>query len=183
MDWVKDMDTEPTFEVLKQLARSEYDKDASIDLHWMNRQIYSGLSLPTSDTSLQTLKGVKEHEGVRGTLAWHKMTREVAGKTGVRSERLADKVHKPKKMTSYVDGLALPNAWDQDCKELAKIEGQALSEFTKRTTLKGMIPPDLMQDLERDSSLKKWSTAWAFVLEQVPCARTGSRQRRRASTT
>ena len=39
-DWVKHMDTVPTFEVLDQLARSEYDKDASIDLHWMNRQIY-----------------------------------------------------------------------------------------------------------------------------------------------
>ena len=34
---------------------------------------------------------------------WWQMTREVAGKTGVRLERLSDKVHHPKKVTAYAD--------------------------------------------------------------------------------
>ena len=124
--------------------------------------------MTTTETPLQTLKGVKELEKTRGAVAWFKMTREVAGKTGVRLERLADKGHKAKKMVDYKDGLAVLNAWDQDCKDLAKIEGQSISELTRRTTLKHIIPADLMRDLERDSSLKKWETSWAFVLEQVP---------------
>jgi len=57
--------------------------------------------------------------------------------------------------------------WENDCKELAKLEKQPLSDLTKRTTLKAMLPPDLLRDLERDSSLKPWSEAWKFVLEQV----------------
>ena len=52
--------------------------------------------------------------------------------------------------------------------ELEKLEGQPLSEMTLCTTLKGMIPPDLVMDLERDSSLKKWDAAWEFCLEQAP---------------
>ena len=147
LDWVKDLEEEPTAEELNTLAMSEKAKDAKVDILWMNRQIYSVLSLTTVDTPLQTCKGVKELDLVRGALAWFRMTREVAGKTGVRLERLADKVHKPKKMTAYADGLRILQAWEQDCKDLAKIEGQDISKPTKRTTLNNMLPADLHRDL------------------------------------
>ena len=52
--------------------------------------------------------------------------------------------------------------------ELAKIEGQELSDFTKRIILKKMLPEDLREDLEKDKSLKTWEEAWKYVLEQVP---------------
>ena len=139
-----------------------------MNVHWMNSQLYSVLSMKVTDTPLQILKAVKEMEGVRGAVAWHRMTREVAGRPGVRLERLADKAHSPKAITSYASALTQLRAWEQDCKDLAKIEGQEMAELTKRTTLKRMLPADLVRDLERDNSLKQWSTRWAFVLEQVP---------------
>ena len=140
LDWVKDLDEEPDEAVLQKLAEDEHALDANVDCWWMNRQIFSILSLTTEDTALQTCKSVKEKEQVRGAVSWFRLTREVAGKTGVRLERLADKVHKPKKMVGYSDGIRLLTAWDQDCRELAKIEGQEISELTKRTTLKEHDP-------------------------------------------
>ena len=50
LNYIKEYDTEPTEELLNNLHRAEQAKDPTIDLVWMNRQIYSILSLKTSDT-------------------------------------------------------------------------------------------------------------------------------------
>ena len=104
------------------------------------------------------------------------MTREVAGKTGVRFERLSDKVHHPTKIAAYQNAKSLLKDWDQNCQDLAKVEGQSISELTKRTILKGMVPQDLVRDLERDSTFKTFAAAWKFVLEQVPLRKEWEKQ-------
>ena len=118
-------------------------------------------------TAFQTVKNQQKYTGVRGANSWWRLTREVAGKTGVRLERLADKVHNPR-VFAYKDGLAALQKWEHDLRELAKIEQQELSDLTKRTTLKKMLPEDLQHDFEKDKSLKTWEEAWQYVLEQVP---------------
>ena len=69
LDWVKALDTEQDFQKPNGLAQPEHAKDPSVGLHWMNRQIYTVVSLTTTDSPLQTLKGVKESDKVRGALA------------------------------------------------------------------------------------------------------------------
>ena len=76
-------------------------------------------------------------------------------------------------MSSYKEAMARLIEWENDCNELAKLEKQPLSDFTKRTTLKAMLPLDLLRDLERDSSLKPWSETGKFVLEQVTLRKYG----------
>ena len=134
----------------------------------MNRELYSILSMKTEADPLQITNGERENYSYRGAAAWHKITREVAGKTGTRLERLADKVHHPKQIESYADAMAQLNKWKLNCAELAKIEGQQISDITKRTTLKRMLPTDLAHDLEKSKELKDWNKAWNFVIEQVP---------------
>ena len=95
------------------------------------------------------------------------MTREVAGKTRVSLECPADQVHNPKQFT-YADGMKSLEDRDNLRQELEKIEVQALSDLTKRTNLKKMLPTDLKEDLEKDRSLKTWEDAWKYVNEQVP---------------
>ena len=168
MNWVKELDEPPTEQLIDDAHTSEQGKNDKIDVKWMNRELYSILSLKTEADPLQISKGEKENYAFRGAAAWHRITREVAGKTGTRLERLADKVHHPKKVESYADALAAVNKWKLNCAELAKIEGQQISDITKRTTLKGMIPTDLAHDLEKDKSLKDWTKAWNFVIEQIP---------------
>ena len=119
-------------------------------------------------SALSSVKNVREEYGIRGAKAYWKITREVASKSGVRLERLADIVHHPKMITDYKVGKQMLENWEAKRKELEKIEGQALSDLTKRTTLKKMLPPDLLRDLERDRTLKDWDSAWKFVLEQIP---------------
>ena len=83
-------------------------------------------------------------------------------------ERLADKVQHPKPFKDYKDGLAQLTRWESDCRVLEKLEGQPLSNLTKPTTLKSMLPADLLRNLERDRGLKTYAEAWEFILDQVP---------------
>ena len=96
-------------------------------------------------------------------MSWWKLTREVAGQTGIRLERLADLVHNPKPITSYKDGVMMLEKWEAMRLELEKMENQGLSDLTKRTVLKKMLPGDLVRDLERDRDNKTWEGAWRFV--------------------
>ena len=43
-----------------------------------------------------------------------------------------------------------------------------MADYTKRTTLKKMLPADHVRDLERDKALKTYDAAFKFVIEQVP---------------
>ena len=159
LDYIKDLDEEPTAGDIAALAREESAKDPKVDDNWMDSQLYSVLSMKLLLDPLQSLKGAKDKIGCRGSVAWHRVTREVAGKSGVRLERLSDKAHYQKKIESYADALQQLRSWEQDVKDLAKIEGQAMADLTKRTTLKRMIPADLVRDLERDKTLKTFTAA------------------------
>ena len=169
LNWSKEMLSEPTGAQVDAVAVASKSANDKVDIHWMNRELFSLLSLKTSNDPLQITKGVKDDYATRGAVAWHKITREVAGKTGVRLGLLADMVHHPKKITSYGDAMAELNKWNLNSKELAKIEGQQIAGFTKYTTLKNMIPEDLARDLEKDGTmLNDFTKAWNYVIAQIP---------------
>ena len=155
MDWLKNLDTEPTKEVVDEKSKELVD----VDLAHFDEQLYGVLCLLCAGTSLMTVRNQRENYGMRGSASWFKLTREVAGKTGVRLERLADLVHNPKVISSYASALAQLEKWESQRIELEKLEEQGLSDLTKRTALKNMLPHDLIRDLERDKSLKTWEAA------------------------
>ena len=176
LDHVKNLDEPPSEHDINVLAAQQLVN--GVDIHWMNAQLYSVLSMKTSDDPLQLVKSVRDSPTIRGVVAWHKMTREVSSKTGVCLERLSDRVHHPKKITEYKDALVMLHKWDADCKELKKLAQQELAELTKRATLKAMIPEDLKRDIEKDESLKPFDKSWGFVLKQVPLRKEWKQKKR-----
>ena len=178
LDWIKERDDEITVQEWTGMkANVDLAHGAGVvKLDWYDDQLYSVLSLLCTDSALAAVKNVRDEYGVRGAKAYWKITREVASKSGVRLERLADIVHHPKQITDYKMGKQMLEHCEAKRKELEKIEGQPLSDLTKRTTLKKMLPADLLRDLERDRTLKTWQEAWNFVLEQIPLRRDWSKK-------
>ena len=114
----------------------------------------------TEGNALNVVMNVVDHYDLHGAMAWHKLTRDAAGKTGARLKRLADAVHRPKSIVNYSDALAQLNAWETNMKELTRIEGQGLSELSKVTILTHMLPIDLSQAVEFGS---RPSTRYGFM--------------------
>ena len=104
MNWIKEQEVVITNVVASEKAREVQLLHPDVDLEEYDEQVYGLLSLLTTGTSLQIVKNQKEYLGIREALAWWKMTGEVAGKIGVRLERLADQVHNPKQFT-YADAM------------------------------------------------------------------------------
>ena len=74
INWLKDQDLEIT-----NFGASEKAKEVNVqypdkDLEDYDEQLYGLLSLLCTDTPLQTVKNQKEYHGIRGALAWWKMT-------------------------------------------------------------------------------------------------------------
>ena len=162
LNWVKDSDLEPNNNMM-----TIYKQQTGVELEYLNDQLFGVLSVVTEGTALQTIMNVVDNHDLRGAQAWHRMTRDATGKTGARLKRLADKVHRPAKITGYHEALSQLTEWDNALKELAKIEGQGLSELTKITTLTHMIPVDLQRAVESDKSIKSFSDTWNYVMEQI----------------
>ena len=118
-----------------------------------------------------------EETGVRGMQSWWKLSREVAGKTGARLEGLADRVAYPKALSSWHTAEAELNRWEQDRREMEKLEGQGLSELNKKTILKrllGTLGKELGRELERSKELKPFDKAIEYVYEQIPLLRASA---------
>ena len=113
-DWIKDLESEPTLEVVRAKHEAENSDGLGngVDMIYFNKEVYSILSMLCEGDALQTVKNLREDFHGRGFRAWYQLTREVAGKSGVRLERLADRVHKPKVITDYKLGHAMLTKWD-----------------------------------------------------------------------
>ena len=94
-----------TKQVVDDKAREVAQGDPSVDIVWYDGQFYGVLAMFCTGTALQTVKNQCKNVGLCGSNSWWKLTREVAGKTAVRLERLADLVHDPK-VFAYKEGLA-----------------------------------------------------------------------------
>ena len=179
IDWAKDLDEEPALLDLEEKQVQEQQAGQKSDLPWFNNQLYSILSLICTDDALQVVKNLREEGPTRGFRAWYQLTREVASKSGVRLEKLSDKVHHPKPMKNLHEGLAVLARWKEDLRELTKIQGQPLAEITMRTSMKSMLPEELQHDLEKDSRYKTFAASWKFVQEQIPIRRDWKKNQRR----
>ena len=169
-EWVKNSEVEITKEKFEEMVRRHVAArgGGAMDLGYYGDQLYNALCLSTSSSALSIVKNCKEHFGYRGSLAWWKITREVASRSGVRLGRLADAVHHPKRIVSYASAKQELEDWDALRKELEKIEAQPLSDLTKRTTLKKLLLQIWFATLSGTGPWKSYEDAWKFALEQCP---------------
>ena len=110
-----------------------------VDYVYYDEQLYSVLCAKCVGSALGTVQLMAEETGVRGMQSWWKLSREVAGKTGARLEGLADRVAYPKALSSWHTAETELNRWEQDRREMEKLEGQGLSELNKKTILKRIL--------------------------------------------
>ena len=101
LEYIKDLDEELNLQTVNEKNDMETE-----DILWYDDQLYAILTAGCEESALGTVKNVRDCKGYRGSLAWYRLTREVASKLGVRLERLADKVHHPKQITSYATAEA-----------------------------------------------------------------------------
>ena len=122
LNWVKDHDEEPTdVDLVEQ--RDPGTTDQSADCGWNNSQLYSMLAMTGTEHALQTVNKLNSDMDARGGRACHRLTRDVAGKSGARLAKLPKRVRWPNMTTHYKEGMEVLARWEQDLNELIELEG------------------------------------------------------------
>ena len=116
-------------------AKTEYVKncdESEEEIQWFDDQMFQVLALKSKGTHLQIIRNLTSRRGLRGGLAWHKMTRDVAAKTGARLEHLIELALNPKTPKNYQEAMGCIEVWESHQLELKKIDNQDLTGLTKR---------------------------------------------------
>ena len=165
---IMEMDNEPVYEVIRDLADNEKKDYPGVDLFWYDQQLYSVLVLLCKGDALNLTRSVEDDPAIRGSRAWYRLTRDVAGKSGRRLKKLSKKCHHPAPIVSYREAKQQLTAWEQDLTELSRMEKQDLSEVTKVDIICEMIPKDLLHDvLFKFDDKGSFEEIYRFVLSQV----------------
>ena len=178
---IKDLEKDPGMEEVQDSFDTVLLQFPGAETHSFDEDLYQILSALTTGPPLQIVKNVKDCYGHRGSLAWYKLTRDVAGRTTSRLSKLASKVNAPTKITSYKTAEIHLNQWENDLQELEKMQKQIIPDFMKVTILKGMIPVELQKDIDLSRDLKKWEDIWNFVHQQVALRKDWTNAPARAS--
>ena len=132
LDKIKELEVEPKTDAVKDIIDTvQIDCMSQVNGDTFDDQLYNLLSMLAAGPALTTVKNVRETHGCRGSLAWHRITRDVAGKSGHRLERLLDRVHHPPKISTYANAEQMLMNWQAACIDLEKLEKQLLKVETK----------------------------------------------------
>ena len=96
---------------------------------------------------------MSEEEGCCGAGAWVKLLRAYKGKNASRSQRLTERVHDIKRVSSCSEVLARMEMWEAALKEHVKDTGCEVADITMASCLRRWVPTDLSADLQKMSHI------------------------------
>ena len=100
---------------------------------------------------------MSEEEGCCGAGAWFKLLRAYMGKKASRSQRLTDRVHDIKSVSSCSEVLARMEIWKAALKEHVKDAGCEVANVTVASGLRQLVPTDFSADLHENLHIVRYN--------------------------
>ena len=134
----------------------------------MNQQLFNVFAQKTRGNPWQTVKNMSEEEGCGGAGALGQtLLRAYKGKNASRSQRLTERVHDIKRVSSYSEVLARMEMWEAALKEHVKDTGCDVADITIANCLRRLVPADLSADLQKMSHFVSYIDVKKYIIDQV----------------
>ena len=143
------------------------EKDETSKAIRQNQQLFNIMAQKTRGNPFQTVKNMADEEGCSGAGAWVKLLRAYKGKNASRSQRLTERVHDIKRVTSYSEVLPRMEKWEAALKEHVKDTGREVADITMANCLRRLVPTDLYADLQKMSHIVLYSDVKRYIIDQV----------------
>ena len=161
--WCEERETMATDADMNVLTANTQDAD----VRWLNDQLYVVLAAVCVDGPLMQIKNLQEEGLTRGVNSWFKISREFAGKSRARMQRLTRLVNHPVAAKTFQDAQQCLDKWENDLREFGKLGGQ-VDEFSKIMILSDMVPTELSRDVQAQPSLTTYEAAYKYITDQIP---------------
>ena len=122
----------------------------------MNQLLFNVLAQKTRGNPFQTVKNMSEEERCCGAGAWVKLLRAYNGKNPSRSQRLTERVHDIKRMSSCSEVLARMEVWEAALKEHVMDNGCELADVTMANCVRCPVLLDLSEDIQKMSHIVRY---------------------------
>ena len=117
----------------------------------MNQQLYNVLAQKTKGSPFQTVKNMSEEEGCCGAGAWVKLLRAYNGKNPSRSQRLTERVHDIKRVSSYSEVLARMETWEAAWKEHVMDNGCEVADISIANCVRLLCQSSAKHEVQRSN--------------------------------
>ena len=165
--YLEGLDREVDEEDVREFGEGRDFEGNTADVVWMNQQLFNILAQKTKGNPFQTVKNMADDEGCSGAGAWVKLLRAYKGKNASRSQRLTERVHDIKRVTSYSEVLPRMEKWEAALKEHVKDTGREVADITMANCLRRLVPTDLYADLQKMSHIVLYSDIKRYIIDQV----------------
>ena len=133
-------------------------RTSSSSMSWHKRQ---------EEPPFQTVKNLSEEEGCCGVGAWVKLLRAYKGKNASRSQRLTERVHDIKRVSSYSEVLARRDMWEAALEEHDLDTGCEVADITMANCLRRLVDPCLSADFLKMSHTVRCCNVKKNIIDQV----------------
>ena len=147
--YLEGLDREVDEEDVREYGEGRDFEGNMAEVVWMNQQLFNILAQNTRRNPFQTVKNMADEEGCSGAGAWVKLLRAYKGKNASRSQRLTERVHDIKRVTSYSEVLL------------------RMADITMANCLRRLVPTDLYADLQKMSHIVLYSDVKRYIIDQV----------------
>ena len=131
----------------------------------MNQQLFNVFAQKTRGNPLQTVKNMSEEERCGGAGALGQtLLRAHKGKNTSRSQRLTERVHDIKRVSSYSEVLARKEMWEAALKEHVKDTGCDVADITMANCLRRLVPANVSADLQKMSHFVSYIDVKKYIM-------------------
>ena len=103
---------------------------STVDLDWLNSELYALLAIKTSDTAMASFRSLEEVE-VKGIIGWQRLEREARGYHRHRVALLTESVTQPERVLKVTDLLQAFYRWESSLKEFQRGRPAELDDDVK----------------------------------------------------
>ena len=120
----------------------------------------------TRGNPFHSAKNMSQEEGCCGAGARVKLLRAHKCKNASRSQRLTERVHDIKRVSSYSEVHRIEK-WEAALEEHVKDAGCEVADITMANFLRRLLPADLSADLEKMSHIARCRDVKKCIIDQV----------------
>ena len=151
------MDCEIDLEGVQHYATLEDFPDPPADVIWMNWQLFNVLAQKLRGNPFQTENSVSKQQGCCGAGVGVKPLCAYKGKNASRSQKLTERVHDIKCVSSHPAVVVRMEMWEAALEENVKDIGCDVADSTMANCLRRIVPTNLSADLQKMSHIVRYS--------------------------
>ena len=116
---------------------------STVDLDWLNSELYALLALKTTDSALASIVSLEEADA-KGIIGWQRLEREARGYHNQRVSFLTESVTHPERIQKVSDLQQACYRWESNLKEFQCGRPTGLDDDVKANAMKHMMPKEIL---------------------------------------